>query len=73
MQTDNVLADADAETLNQVTAQKQVGPLKAAAKGKTFEQQQKEAAQGKIPEGSIQDYFKRAVGQLLNIHSKNTE
>jgi len=63
--TDNVLADADAETLNQVTAQKQVGPLKAAAKGKTFEQQQKEAAQGKIPEGSIKDYFKRAVGQLL--------
>ena len=60
------LAIAYIRPLNQVTAKQQVGPLKASAGGKTYEQQQKEAAQGgKIPQGSITDYFKRAVGQLL--------
>ena len=63
--SEGILADTDAEKLNQVTAKQQVGPLKASAGGKTYEQQQKEAAQGgKIPEGTIKDYFKRALGQL---------
>jgi hypothetical protein len=57
-----VLADTDAAALNQVTAKQQVGPLKASAVGKTYDQQQQG---GKIPEGKLTDYFKRALGQLV--------
>ena len=66
--TENIMADANADKVNQMTATQQVGPVKAAAVGKTRVQQQKEAAEkAKIHKGSTKESVKRAVEQLLQL------